>query len=332
MREHLDFTKFHYVEMVAELKSFTKAAERLFISQPALTKSISKLERDLGVKLFDRTSTPVQLTYAGERYLAGMKNISVMSYQLDRELEEISNTRKERLIVGIPDTRSQRWLPKILPDFLQKRPGIDLRIVEAHSTGLVEKQLAQGTIDLAAVVTLPMTTAGLDYEVIYEEQLLLMASPQHPIFSEIDLTSVDLRQKVLHYLRPERLQDQPYIAYTVEQGLQRAANQLFTRFSIHPRQVLEISNTATARSLAQNNMGFIITTTNSVLTQKRNGHDAIYFTVTDPAMVRSVIVSYKRGQELSPAAQCFIKTIQDAARSVPELCPHTLPILHDLGD
>lgn len=331
MREHLDFTKFRYVEMVAELKSFTKAAERLFISQPALTKSISKLERDLGVKLFDRTSTPVQLTYAGERYLAGMKNISVMSYQLDQELEEISNARKERLIVGIPDTRSQRWLPKILPAFLQKRPGIDLRIVEA-STGLLEKQLSKGDIDLAAVVTLPMTTAGLDYEVIYEEQLLLMTSPQHPIFSIFDLTSVDLRQNVLHYIRPERLQDQPYIAYTVEQGLQRVANQLFTRFSLHPRQVLEISNTATARSLAQNNMGFIITTTNSVLTHKLNGHDAIYFTVTDPAMVRSVIVSYKQGQELSSAAQCFIETIRDAARSVPELCPHTLPILHDLGD
>ena len=74
--DSLDFTKFHYVEMVAELKVLPRPADRLYISQPALTKSIGKLERDLGIKLFDRTTTPVQLTYAGERYLAGMKNIA----------------------------------------------------------------------------------------------------------------------------------------------------------------------------------------------------------------------------------------------------------------
>ena len=160
--DNLDFTKFRYVEAVAELKSFTKAAERLYISQPALTKSIGKLERELGVKLFDRTTTPVQLTYAGERYLAGMKNIAAMRYQLEKELEDISNMRKERLVVGIPDTRSQRWLPKILPAFLRERPGIDLRIIEERSTGQAEHQLAQGRIDLAVIVTLPMTTTGLD--------------------------------------------------------------------------------------------------------------------------------------------------------------------------
>ena len=330
--DNLDFTKFRYVEAVAELKSFTKAAERLYISQPALTKSIGKLERELGVKLFDRTTTPVQLTYAGERYLAGMKNIAAMRYQLEKELEDISNMRKERLVVGIPDTRSQRWLPKILPAFLRERPGIDLRIIEERSTGQAEHQLAQGRIDLAVIVTLPMTTTGLDYEVIYEEQLLLLASPKSPIFADMDLSHVDLSQKQLHYLRPERLENQPYIAYNTDQGLHRAASQLFERFSIHPRQVLEISNTSTARSLARDNMGFILIPTNSVLTHKIKDNEVVYCTVTDPAMVRSVIVSYQRGQELSPAARCFIDTVKRISLADPQLQPHSFPVVHDLGD
>ena len=330
--DNLDFTKFRYVEMVAELKSFTKAADKLYISQPALTKSIAKLERDLGLKLFGRTATPVQLTYAGERYLAGMKNIAAMRYQLSRELEDISNMRRERLIVGIPDTRSQRWLPKILPAFLRERPGIDLRIMEERSTGLLEQQLSQGVIDLAAIVTLPMATTGLDYEVIYEEQLLLLASPKHPIFADFDLSQVDLSQKQLHYLRPERLENQPYIAHAESQGLHRAANQLFERFSIHPRQVLEISNTSTARSLARDNMGFILIPTNSVLTYKIKEHEVIYCTVTDPSMSRSVIISYKKGQELSPAARCFIDVVKRVSLSDPELQPHSFPVVHDLGD
>ena len=330
--DSLDFTKFHYVEMVAELKSFTKAADRLYISQPALTKSIGKLERDLGIKLFDRTTTPVQLTYAGERYLAGMKNIVAMRYQLTKELEDISNMRKERLTVGIPDTRSQRWLPKILPPFLRERPGTDLQIIEERSTGQVEQRLAQGRIDLAIIVTLPITTAGLDYEVIYEEQLLLLASPKSSIFADMDLSQVDLSRKQLHYLRPERLENQPYIAYSVDQGLHRTASQLFERFSVRPRQVLEISNTSTARSLAQDNMGFILIPTNSVLTHKIKDNEVICCTITDPALVRPVIVSYKKGQVLSPAARCFIDTIKRVALSDSELQPHSFPVCHDLGD
>lgn len=328
----MDITKFRYVEMVAELRSFTRAAEKLYISQPALTKSIAKLESELGVKLFDRTVTPVQLTYAGERYLAGMKNISAMRYQLCKELEDISNLRKERLIVGIPDTRSQRWLPKILSAFLKERPEVELRIIEERSTGLLEQKLSQGVIDLAAIVTLPMTTAGLDYEVICEEQLLLLASPQHPIFSDLNLSQIDLGQRALHYIKPERLQNQPYIAYTLEQGLRRAANQLFDRFSIHPQQVLEISNTSTARSLAKDNLGFILIPTNSVLTNKIKENEVVYCTITDPAMVRPVIVSYKWGQALSPAAQCFIDIVKQIAVSDPELRPHAFPVAHDLGD
>lgn len=329
--EHLDFVKFRHVEMVAELKSFTRAADRLYISQPALTKSIAKLERELGVKLFDRSVTPVQLTYAGERYLAVMKNIAVMHRQFKKELEALSNARQERLSVGIPTTRSQRWLPKILQVFLLERPGIDLRIIE-ESSAVLEQRLAQGQIDLAAITTPPVTPTALDYEVIHEEQLLLLASPRHPIFSQLDLSRIDLSQKQLHYLRPERLENQPYIAYTRGQGLRRAANQLFERFSIHPHQVLEISNTSTARSLARDNVGFILTPTNSVLTQKIKENEVIYCTITDPAATRPIIVSYRKAQELSPAAQCFIDVVKRVSLSEQELRSHVFPVVHDLGD
>lgn len=113
----MDLTKYHYVEMIAEMKSISRAAQKLYISQPALTKSLARLEQELGVRLFDRSSTPIRLTYAGERYLQGMKNIAAMKYQLDKELEEIADMRKGRLVIGIPDTRSQRWLPHIVPPF-----------------------------------------------------------------------------------------------------------------------------------------------------------------------------------------------------------------------
>lgn len=328
----MDMTKYRYVETVAELRNFTRAAERLYISQPALTKSIAKLEQELGVKLFDRSTTPVQLTYAGERYLAGMKNISAMRYQLRKELEDIANMRKERLRVAIPGTRSKRWLSAILPIFLRERPGIDLHIQEVDSSMQLEQKLAKGIFDLSIISTLPMTTPGLDYEVICDEQLTIMASVNHPMFSGLDLSQIDLTQPQLHYINPQRLQDQPYIASMPEQGLCRAANQLFELFSIHPYKVMEISNTSTARKLAKDNLGFVVVPTHSTLTLQAQSSDVICCTVTDPAAVRSVIVSYKRGQPLSPAARHLIDIVKQVSRSNPELQTVHFPVVHDLGD
>ena len=96
----MDFVRFEYLIALDECKSFSRAAEKCFISQPALTKSINKLEESLGVRLFDRSKTPIALTYAGEHYLRGVRNIMAMKTQLDLEMAEIAGNRKEHLAVG----------------------------------------------------------------------------------------------------------------------------------------------------------------------------------------------------------------------------------------
>lgn len=327
-----DFTKFHYVEMVAEERNITRAAQRLYISQPALTKSIAKLEQELGVKLFDRSTTPLQLTYAGERYLEGMKNISAMKYQLDRELEDIANMRRERLIIGIPETRSQRWLSTVLPLFLREYPGVDLRVREKNSTGELESDLVADRIDLALVITLPMMVPGLDYEVIRKEQIMVLASPKHPMFADLDLSSVDLMERVLHYIRPERLDGQPYIASLPEQGLARIADQLFERFSITPKTVLELSNTSTARALARDNVGFVVTPTHTILARKMRDAEMACCTITDPPTERTIIAAYKKDRVLSNAARRFIDVVKQAALTMPALQDVNFPVVYDLED
>lgn len=81
----MEIRQFMYVSMAAECGSFTKAAEKLFITQPALSSYISKLEEELGVRLFDRSVTPLGLTYAGEKYLAYARDILRQADGLERE-------------------------------------------------------------------------------------------------------------------------------------------------------------------------------------------------------------------------------------------------------
>lgn len=85
----MEIRQFMYVSMAAECGSFTKAAEKLFITQPALSSYISKLEEELGVRLFDRSVTPLGLTYAGEKYLAYAKDILRQADGLEREMRTL---------------------------------------------------------------------------------------------------------------------------------------------------------------------------------------------------------------------------------------------------
>ena len=139
--------------------------------------------------------------------------------------------RKERLTVGFRIPAANGGCLRFCHLFCGSGRELTCRIIEERSR-TSGAAAGQGRIDLAIIVTLPITTAGLDYEVIYEEQLLLLASPKSSIFADMDLSQVDLSRKQLHYLRPERLENQPYIAYSVDQGLHRTASQLFERFSV----------------------------------------------------------------------------------------------------
>ena len=94
------YSKYHYVAKVASLRSISKAAQELYISQPALTRVISNLEKELGVTLFNRSVIPLQLTYAGERYLEEAKRVLSIDESLRKELQEISEVKRGNLSIG----------------------------------------------------------------------------------------------------------------------------------------------------------------------------------------------------------------------------------------
>lgn len=93
--------KLRYLQIVAEEGNLTKAAKRLYISQPALTACINKLEKKYGVKFLEREAKPIRLTYAGERFLAMGQQILNLQDRLKEEMEEIAQERRGRLRIGL---------------------------------------------------------------------------------------------------------------------------------------------------------------------------------------------------------------------------------------
>ena len=91
----MEFVKLRYLIAVAEQRSFSKAAEKCFVSQPTLTRCVQNMEKSLGVSLFDRSCSPIQLTPAGEKYVAGVREILALKEKLDNEMAELTDRRQE---------------------------------------------------------------------------------------------------------------------------------------------------------------------------------------------------------------------------------------------
>ena len=169
----MDFRQLRYIVMVADCKSVTKAAAELYMSQPALSHVIQKAEAELGVVLFDRSTNPIKLTYAGEEYVKNARSILMINEAMIKKFQDISGNRTGRLRLGMPRDRASYMLPALLRRFYTLYPGIEIKTTTAGGDQLKE-QLLKGRIDF---MILPFfgKEPGLDVQKIYEEELLLAA-------------------------------------------------------------------------------------------------------------------------------------------------------------
>ena len=144
----MDRREIEYVIVIAQEKTLSKAADRLFVSQPALSRFLLKLEDELGLPLFERRKRQLIPTYAGELYLATARSILQLQQKLEKELDALKEVDHGKLSVGITPGRGHTILPMILPDFRKQFPDYELRIFE-EDVDTLERMLSDGTIEIA---------------------------------------------------------------------------------------------------------------------------------------------------------------------------------------
>ncbi len=322
----MDFNKLNYLMAVAELKSFSKAAEKCFVSQPALTRCVKSIEEELGIKLFDRSCSPIKLTYAGERYIAGMQEILDMKIRLDQEMAELAARKRDKLMLGIPSTRSATWLPRVLPAFQKVCPNVDIQLVEGSSYSL-EQLLSKGTIDLYLMGTEPILTKGVTMDPLYKEEMILVVSRQAEILKGIELPPN--RPGVLQYLPASLLEHMPFYSATPSQGTYYIARRLFDRHNIQPVAIMEIINTTAAYQMAPGSGGFALAPT-TVTYEEQFTPEPLFCSLTDKVFYRMAGIFYRENDDLSDAARIF-KDV--ATREIRQFAKERIPsftVAHDI--
>ncbi|HWR22729.1 MAG TPA: LysR family transcriptional regulator [Feifaniaceae bacterium] len=310
----MNFTSLKYFLVVTEELNVTRAAKRLYISQQSLSAHIAALEKDLNVKLFDRT--PVfALTYAGVRLETFARKILDLERQAYSEMDDIAGQRRGALRIGMSHTCGRAILPKILPGFHEKNPFIETSVMEGNSAEL-EDHLKHGRIDLMIVFT-PVTLESVEIIPLAVERLLLLVPRKlsKTLFGE---HSEYMRGKFSISADISCFEDMPFILLKKGNRIRSLIDGYTSSRGVKLNVLFETENTETAYALAQNGMGIAVYPELFLkhIHGMNPGEDETvdYFPITDASASGTLAICYDRSRYLSNAARDFIKIACDALR------------------
>lgn len=247
----MDFRQLQYITTVAEYRNITRAADALFISQSALSHYIQKAEQELGIVLFDRSTTPISLTLAGQHYVDTARRILLENEQLMKVFRDITHHMTGKLRIGTSRDRASYMIPRLLPEFAALYPGIEVEVFTESGYQLTEA-LRAGKIDL---VLLPVykseTFQGIETQNIYSEELIFAAKAGM-------ITPGQRIKGHPHSINLKKCGDIPFFLLFQEHRSRYAINALFRSHRIKPPVRMEFSSNITCYWMASTGMGATI--------------------------------------------------------------------------
>ena len=175
---------------VAEYQNFTKAAQKVFVTQPTLSMQIQKLEDELEIQIFDRSKKPIELTEVGKKIVYQAKNIVNESDRIKDIVDQQKGFIGGEFRLGIIPTVMPTLLPMFLTNFIKKYPKVKLKIEELHTEAIIEK-LQDGHLD-AAIAATPLEYENIKERVLYYEPFVAYTPPGHRLAKEAKIKSEEL--------------------------------------------------------------------------------------------------------------------------------------------
>lgn len=273
-----------YFTTVARHEHVSRAAIELAIAQPAITKQLKDLERELGGgPLFERVGRRLRLTEAG-RALQAHANIILANVEAARaDMRERGGSYGGRVGVGAPPSVGERLLPDVLHRFHHDYPNVELRIVEGDTQTLLQR-LDGGEIDLA-VVTMPVVQRGLRVTELFSEDLVLVLSTEHRLAGAEALTIGDLSE--------ER-----FLLYSPASSVRQAFDQACRQAGFAPQVALDSGSMQLLIRLVEANLGVAVIPRLAL----SGGERLAVVPLHSPRITRTMALISREGRSLSPAA------------------------------
>ena len=240
-----------YIKTVADEKSISSAARKLYIAQPSLSQSLQRIEENLGAKLFNRTPSGLTLTYAGERcYQMACQVLKIYS-DFEAEISDINQLKTGRIVMGTTNHLGTVILPEILLEFKENSPSVELEILE-ETTDKLENRLLSGQLDFA-LMHAPKEDSHplLNYEFLANDPFVIAMAPNHPLASQAE----ELEGYIHPVLDPRLLRNEPFIMLHKGQRIRHITDSILKKARIEPKIALTLKNYETAQALVSQGLG-----------------------------------------------------------------------------
>lgn len=302
----MNYRQMQYAVMLSETLNFSQVADTLGISQPALSKQIISLENDLGVKLFDRSSSPMKLTPAGEHFIPEARELLFREEQLMKRMQDYSTGERSRLVIGISPFRSLYFLSDVLLELRHRHPGLQIALEEAGSD-VLHKEAAEGRYDFA-IVNLPVDETLLNVIPLQPEPIVLAAPRVMSAELPISPDPAGGPHPMIDLADCARL---PFITLKRGQIMRRLFDRLCTTAGLRPEICAEVVGVTTTWAMVRAGLGATILPLQFISSHGFDGGINVFRLKQADATRQPVIVTGKN-QYISPQAQEAIALLRQS--------------------
>lgn len=326
-----------YIYEVYKTRNFSRAAENLYIAQPSLSAIVKKIETKLGAPIFDRSTSPLQLTECGERYIRCIEKLMDMENEFDNYLNDLEGLHTGHLSIGGSNLFVSYILPPVLTEFMKKYPGVEIDLIESNTKNL-ERMLFTGNLDFV-IDNYPFPNTVYERHLFHTEELLLAvpaslaggsladgsstvgsmavspsAADREALLQKCRMTSEDIRNNRHLEAGAETVSlklfaDAPFLLLRAGNDTRERSDRLLTQAGIHqPKVLLSLDQQITAYHLSCYGMG-IAFVADTLIKNVPADERIVFFKPEGTENRRNIYFYHKRNRYMTSAMDAFLKQI-----------------------
>ncbi|HXM10680.1 MAG TPA: LysR family transcriptional regulator [Terriglobales bacterium] len=286
----MDFDQLESFLEVARLCSFSRAAEKRFCTQPAISSQIRALEEEVGARLLDRSGGRVSLTASGKLFFKYAEDTLGRRKTILTEIAETERVPRGEIVVGANEGTCLHILPEVFAQFKRDYPSVSVRIKRSDYANILEAIL-ENIVDVG-VVSLPLTDKRFEAQMIHRDELVVITAPHHPLAAQKSVTVAEVSTYPLVV---------PKLGHTRD-----ALDALFYDHHLKPTFAMELDSSELLKRfvVAGVGVGFIA---RSNIEGDIRAKDLVAITFADAQIQRDLAIVFRKDKSLSRAAKAFME-------------------------
>ncbi|MDH7798288.1 MULTISPECIES: LysR family transcriptional regulator [unclassified Beijerinckia] len=278
---------------VAEAGTFTAAAQRLGLAQPALSQIVRELEEELDARLFDRTTRRVELTAAGREFLQAVDRLIEDLEHAVHNTRELAHRKRGRLVIAAPPLLAAMIVPQAIQQYKRKFPRIEVVVLDIAPELIVDR-VRRGDAD-CGIGTFPDEQQGVRHELLFQDSMMAWCAPSSPVAAKKSLDWSDIPSEDL-------------ITLTRESRLRFLLDHAYESLGLSVKPAHEVSQVTTAVMMVAADLGIAVLP--SYTWRFAQAFGVLAKPLTNPDVRRDVSIIYSETRALSPAAMSFLRLLR----------------------